>query len=213
MSAAAPDAPRLPWPISPTTSPASIFPLPCSRTRRAIRASSGSRARRRACRSPREASISSPRASPITGSTSPASSPRPIACSSPTAGSPSTATGFSARWSTTPTMPAGTPPNMRAGIRLRRGTRVSSPMRTPGATASIRLPASVSPRSLSFTPDQLADYFTTQSNVIAAVEGGSEDVGAIREWLVDVAPSLLPRRSALFLGSIARSTSSGERRN
>ena len=52
--------------------------------------------------------------------------------------------------------------------------------------------------TLSFTPSQLADYFTTQSNVIAAVEGGSEDVGTVREWLLASISPLFGGEAALF---------------
>ena len=36
-----------------------------------------------------------------------------------------------------------------------------------------------------FSVERLVDYLTTQSNIIAAVEGGSEDIGEVRLWLTE----------------------------
>lgn len=43
--------------------------------------------------------------------------------------------------------------------------------------------------SYAFTQDELVDFLLTHSNVIAAVEGGGEDLGEVRRWLhAGVAP-------------------------
>ncbi len=36
---------------------------------------------------------------------------------------------------------------------------------------------------VTFTPGELVDYLSTQSNIIAAVEGGGERLDSVREWL------------------------------
>jgi len=36
-----------------------------------------------------------------------------------------------------------------------------------------------------FTVDTLVDYLVTQSNVIAAVEGGNEQIDDVRNWLAE----------------------------
>src|SRR5687767_4887971 len=41
------------------------------------------------------------------------------------------------------------------------------------------------PNETGFSVEGLADYLLTQSNVIAAVEGGREPAGAARRWIVD----------------------------
>ncbi len=38
---------------------------------------------------------------------------------------------------------------------------------------------------VAFSPTELVDYLVTQSNVIAAVEGGREDIGSVRRWLLE----------------------------
>lgn len=39
------------------------------------------------------------------------------------------------------------------------------------------------PNEIGFTPEGLTDYLLTQSNVIAAVEGGREEIGEARRWM------------------------------
>jgi len=52
-----------------------------------------------------------------------------------------------------------------------------------------------------FTVDQLAAYFTTQSNVIAAVEQGDEDLESVFNWLVESVKPMFPGDSATFRSS------------
>lgn len=40
------------------------------------------------------------------------------------------------------------------------------------------------PNTKRFTPETLADYLLSQSNVIAAVEGGTEDVTQVKAWML-----------------------------
>ena len=44
-----------------------------------------------------------------------------------------------------------------------------------------------------YTVDETADYLTTQSNVIAAVERGGESLAEAHEWLVGQMKPLFPR--------------------
>lgn len=46
------------------------------------------------------------------------------------------------------------------------------------------------PNETGFTVGRLADYLLTQSNVIAAVEGGREEAGEARRWIVETAGPL-----------------------
>lgn len=53
---------------------------------------------------------------------------------------------------------------------------------------------------IAFTPEGLVDFVTSQSNVIAAVEGGGLEIGDARRWLEKgVRPFFAGRRSARFL--------------
>jgi SAM-dependent methyltransferase len=50
-----------------------------------------------------------------------------------------------------------------------------------------------------FSPEQLAQYLMTQSNVIGAVEQGSESLASVHAWLLDAVTRLFPASSATFL--------------
>jgi len=51
-----------------------------------------------------------------------------------------------------------------------------------------------------FSPETLVNYVVTQSNVIAAVEGGRESITDVRQWLMTGTESLFgPRPDARFL--------------
>jgi SAM-dependent methyltransferase len=53
---------------------------------------------------------------------------------------------------------------------------------------------------ISFTVDGLIDYLTTHSNIIAAVEGGSEEIEDVRRWIEsNLAPVFGELREATFL--------------
>jgi SAM-dependent methyltransferase len=53
--------------------------------------------------------------------------------------------------------------------------------------------------SLSFSVEQMVDYLVTQSNVIAAVECGSEEIGDVRRWLTEsIEPLFAGRKEASF---------------
>jgi SAM-dependent methyltransferase len=53
---------------------------------------------------------------------------------------------------------------------------------------------------ISFSIEGLIDYLTTQSNVIAAVEGGNENIEAVRQWLMEnLKPSFGDLKEATFL--------------
>jgi len=52
---------------------------------------------------------------------------------------------------------------------------------------------------ISFSPEHLARYLMTQSNVIAAVEQGSESLPAVYSWLLESVGPLFPVRAATFL--------------
>lgn len=56
------------------------------------------------------------------------------------------------------------------------------------------------PNLISFTRGGLTDFLLTQSNVIAAVEGGGEDLGAARRWIFEGVGPFFPgaRRAFLF---------------
>ena len=41
------------------------------------------------------------------------------------------------------------------------------------------------PNTKRFSPEALADYLLSQSNVIAAVEGGTEDAGQVKAWMLE----------------------------
>jgi len=51
---------------------------------------------------------------------------------------------------------------------------------------------------IAFSPDQLAQYLLTQSNVIAAVEQGSESLEAVHAWLLETVTPLFPSPTATF---------------
>jgi SAM-dependent methyltransferase len=51
---------------------------------------------------------------------------------------------------------------------------------------------------VSFSPEQLARYLMTQSNVIAAVEQGSEPLEAVHAWLLETVTPLFPSPTATF---------------
>lgn len=51
---------------------------------------------------------------------------------------------------------------------------------------------------VSFSPDALARYLMTQSNVIAAVEQGSESLSTVHAWLIDTITPLFPGPKATF---------------
>lgn len=54
--------------------------------------------------------------------------------------------------------------------------------------------------TISFSPEELVDYFVSQSNVIAAVEGGKEKIGDARAWLTkSVTPFFGERKESGFL--------------
>jgi SAM-dependent methyltransferase len=58
---------------------------------------------------------------------------------------------------------------------------------------------------ISFSVERLIDYLTTQSNVIAAVECGSEDINEVRRWLTETLKPLfgdLEGATFLFHGPI-----------
>jgi SAM-dependent methyltransferase len=57
---------------------------------------------------------------------------------------------------------------------------------------------------ISFSPEQLAQYLMTQSNVIAAVEQGSETLAEVHTWLLDTVSPLFssPQGTFLFGGEI-----------
>ena len=56
------------------------------------------------------------------------------------------------------------------------------------------------PNTVRFTPAALADYLLSQSNVIAAVEGGTEDAAEVRAWMLDgLAPVFGDAADANFL--------------
>lgn len=50
-----------------------------------------------------------------------------------------------------------------------------------------------------FTPDELVDYLSTHSNVIAAVEQGSERIEDVRAWLASELTPLFPTPTGTFL--------------
>ncbi len=52
---------------------------------------------------------------------------------------------------------------------------------------------------ISFSPEQLAQYLMTQSNVIAAVEQGSETLSDVHSWLLDNVSPLFPSPQGTFL--------------
>ncbi len=52
---------------------------------------------------------------------------------------------------------------------------------------------------ISFSPDELAHYLVTQSNVIAAVEQGSESLSAVQAWLLETMTPLFANPKATFL--------------
>ena len=49
-----------------------------------------------------------------------------------------------------------------------------------------------------FTPDQLVDYLSTHSNVIAAVEGRGEKMAAVRKWILALVTPLFRGRRGTF---------------
>lgn len=51
---------------------------------------------------------------------------------------------------------------------------------------------------VTFTPEELAAFLTTQSNVNAAADAGGEDVGAVREWIIAEAAPLFQSPAATF---------------
>lgn len=51
--------------------------------------------------------------------------------------------------------------------------------------------------TISFTVEQVVEYLLTQSNVIAAVEGESKEIGAARQWLIENIQPLFARRSEI----------------
>jgi len=53
---------------------------------------------------------------------------------------------------------------------------------------------------VTFSPETLTNYLVTQSNVIAAVEGGRESITEVRQWLMEsMAPLFGTRSEAQFL--------------
>ncbi len=53
---------------------------------------------------------------------------------------------------------------------------------------------------VSFSVEELVDYLMTQSNVIARVEGGTEDIGEVRLWLMkNIRPLFRGLKGARFL--------------
>jgi ubiquinone/menaquinone biosynthesis C-methylase UbiE len=59
------------------------------------------------------------------------------------------------------------------------------------------------PYSISFTLEQLIDYLLTQSNIIAAVEDGAEEIDDVRRWLTEsLKPFFAARDEASFPFSI-----------
>jgi general stress protein 26 len=53
---------------------------------------------------------------------------------------------------------------------------------------------------VTFSPEMLIDYLVTQTNVIAAVEGGCEHLADVRHWLMDsITPLFENREEAHFL--------------
>ena len=58
---------------------------------------------------------------------------------------------------------------------------------------------------ITFSPDRLVDYLVSQSNVIAAVEGGEQSIEQTRAWLTDRVTPLFQgdqERAFLFGGPI-----------
>ncbi len=53
-------------------------------------------------------------------------------------------------------------------------------------------------QAVRFGPAELVAYLTTQSNVIAAVEGGREDIPAASAWLLSEVTPLFPGENAAF---------------
>ena len=59
--------------------------------------------------------------------------------------------------------------------------------------------------TVTFSPDRLVDYLVSQSNVIAAVEGGHQLIEQVRAWLTDRVGPLFQgdqERTFLFGGPI-----------
>ena len=57
--------------------------------------------------------------------------------------------------------------------------------------------------TISFTIERLVEYLLTQSNVIAAVEGGAKEIGEVRLWLTEnVRPFFAGRAEAGFLFNV-----------
>ena len=52
---------------------------------------------------------------------------------------------------------------------------------------------------IEFSAEELAAYLTTQSNIIAVVEQGSESIESIYQWLVDETRVFFPSTRAMFL--------------
>lgn len=52
-----------------------------------------------------------------------------------------------------------------------------------------------------FTPDQLVNYLITQTNVISAVEGGTEDLRSIIDWISNSVRPMFVKEKASFLFS------------
>jgi hypothetical protein len=52
-----------------------------------------------------------------------------------------------------------------------------------------------------FTPDQLVSYLVTQTNVIAAVEAGREDLQSVADWLLKSVQPLFGGTAEMFLFS------------
>jgi hypothetical protein len=58
---------------------------------------------------------------------------------------------------------------------------------------------------MEFTRERLVDYLVTQTNVIAAVEEGEEDIDEVRRWLLrELAPFFRGRESrrSIFEGPV-----------
>lgn len=56
---------------------------------------------------------------------------------------------------------------------------------------------------VSFSVEELSDYLTSQSNIIAATEGGRERVEGVRSWLVEsLAPMFAGARATFAFGGI-----------
>jgi LysE type translocator len=54
--------------------------------------------------------------------------------------------------------------------------------------------------AVTFSPETLIDYLVTQTNVIAAVEGGREHLADVRQWLMhSITPLVEDREEAHFL--------------